>query len=125
MNYFGARQRESDRRWDFTQKRDGSIWPVGYCSGKSEFSGSHEDGHASADEACACYRKYLLETSARFDEDRAASNTQHRCEAPDCTEWTSGVGMVDDTYRWWLCAQHRTHEMLEKLMPPVWTITSS
>jgi hypothetical protein len=33
MNYYQPRQREGSKRWDYTCKNDGRIWPVGYCVG--------------------------------------------------------------------------------------------
>ena len=35
MNYYDARQRQDDKRWDYTRMNDGVIWPVGYCDSRS------------------------------------------------------------------------------------------
>lgn len=38
MNYYDARQRGSDKRWDYTCMNDNYIWPIGYCAGLHPFS---------------------------------------------------------------------------------------
>lgn len=77
MNYYKPRQRESDKRWDYTCRNDDRIWPVGYCDAykpiaatatfmtpemiqafnETEASMSHKyhaGGHETAEEAAAC-----------------------------------------------------------------------
>lgn len=79
MNYYGARQRK-DGRWDYAVENNGNVRPVGYCHAYREWDDAavnltgipadqpqvalaaqfkhkhHADGHATADEACECYR---------------------------------------------------------------------
>lgn len=38
MNYYKARQRESDGRWDYTCQNDGRVWSVGYCRKYKEWT---------------------------------------------------------------------------------------
>lgn len=33
MNYYQPRQRETDKRWDYTCRNGDWIWPTGYCRG--------------------------------------------------------------------------------------------
>lgn len=84
MNYYKARQREKDGRWDYTCMRDGNAWPIGYCSSWSKIEQGlhllnlpdgqdhlekllpfkdnyHDDGHATQEEAEECYKNYLLD----------------------------------------------------------------
>lgn len=153
MNYYGARQRLSDGRWDYTCKNDGSTWPLGYCAGSRAYSASdfnfmgeeaaareaqklnernaphlskfHKDGHATEAEAAACYRAYLLDMHLRFS-DKPSEDEQHRCAA--CGAWTQHLGWLEGSmgaYLWHLCAAHQTREAVEALMPPVGTSISS
>lgn len=82
MNYYRAAQRHSDKRWDFVKSRDKDTWPVGYCRAKPDTSKPvggepwpesevasieknaakyHTDGHATQEEAEACYTEYLID----------------------------------------------------------------
>src|ERR1039458_152792 len=108
MNYYAARQRK-DGRWDYTNKNDDFIGSVGYChkyrpltdgslkglypqeylEQKEEKQGIfkhkyHMDGHATKEEACECYRKYLLDTTLCLD--GCNDDTQRKCKI--CGEWT-------------------------------------
>lgn len=151
MNYYDARQRKGDSKFDYTCMNDGHIWPVGYCAGfpsptangdshlaelltkelerlaplKDRF---HTNGHATKEEACACYRRYLLDTRTRFFSEE---NTQRKCEAftdpshtTKCGRWTQGVVYVEDWFAC-LCEQHRTAEVVASLFPEVGTSWSS
>lgn len=150
MNYYAARQRLSDQRFDFTCMNDGKTWPVGYCkvwrpltAEDLSYVGSpeqiermvkehqakfeplkanyHADGHATAEEAQACYRKYLLDTQLRFS-DKPNEEEQRRCAI--CSAWTQHIGWVD-MKSWPLCVEHQTRESVEKLYPAVSQIVSS
>lgn len=143
MNYYGARQRESDKRWDYTShNRRGGTHPIGYCRKtdwtpemRAEFHMSdaewdkiqahkekyHDEGHSTADEACACYRSYLLDNDLRLD--HKTRDSQHRCEV--CGEWTQGFATVSHSFRWFLCDAHRNRDEVEKLMPSVHESISS
>ncbi len=150
MNHYSAKQRESDKRWDYTcgNRRTGT-YPVGYCAGwkdPSDFGdlskdpivlahvvreveemkllqdSFHKNGHATAEEARSCYRRYLLATQSRIwhpDKLTSKPDTLHRCELPGCEEFTAGFAEVGQSYRWFLCGTHCTAESVEKLMPEI------
>lgn len=164
MNYYAARQRERDGRYDFTCMNDGKVWPVGYCHRFRTWTASdfnfmpeetahaeaaklnekyaphadlfHEDGHATAAEAQACYRRYLLDTKLEFST-QPNPDEQHRCaaiisppgaEKQLCGAWTQHAGWVAgsvDSLLWPLCPTHQTREAADRLFPSVGTIISS
>lgn len=145
MNYYGARQRKSDSRWDFSCKNDNRIWPVGYCSKWRPFSDQeikewhispekleeharfkdkhHDTGHSTEEEACECYRQYLLDCRTHYYDDIKDAPTLERCKV--CGDYTSGSAEVDHGERMPLCKIHRTREQLERLYPRISWITSS
>lgn len=114
MNYYDARQRESDKKWDYTKMNDGKVWPVGYCG---ESGGGHHD---DADSARECYTKYLLDKRMRLD--LQSADAQHRCEI--CGEFTQGHAEVDHR-TFTLCDAHRTREHVAALFGTVGQSTSS
>ena len=143
MNYYKARQRK-DGRWDYTCMNDGHIWPIGYCSkyvdpmdynfpghevfqtehhlakARANKDKHHEDGHATADEACDCYRRYLLDEKIRLGGHH--ENTQHKCVV--CGEWTEMY--ADVNYQFWdLCEKHNNRQEVEKLFESVGECWSS
>jgi len=142
MNYYEPLQRESDKRWDYTQRRDGRTWAVGYCRGWDESTREalieqygderaemfhraqeerrahqdryHKDGHATSEEACECYKQYLLDNRVTL-EFGTTKDTQHRCAVEGCENWTQKTAMVDhQTYD--LCDEHRNLEALKDLV---------
>ena len=138
MNYYAARQRK-DGRWDYTCKSDGYISPIGYCSpyrepkvdewfwtpesikgyqAQKEFH--HSDGHATAEEACKCYKKYLLDTTLRVDCEN--EDVQYKCEI--CKAWTTHYAIVDGSDTYHLCDEHRTKEIVESLFSVGWSCQS-
>lgn len=112
MNYYEARRKVDGSGWHYTCKNDWYVWPVGYCR-------EHEP-HATKEEACDCYRKWLLDNHLRLDGQEA--NAQHKCR--ECGEWTSGYAVCDSTIVV-LCDAHRTREVFEKHFPKVAQIISS
>ena len=137
MNYYAARQRTLDKRWDYTcqNKRTGT-YPVGYCHKtdwtpekraechmsdaewqriQSNQSKYHDDGHATEQEAQACYRSYLLDNHMRLD--GMHSGTQRQCVV--CGNWTQKFASVNHSFHWDLCDIHRTEEKVRELMPEV------
>ena len=145
MNYYAARQRK-DGRWDFTNKNDGFIVPVGYCHQYHPLTNGslkglypqeyleqkekereifkhkyHMDGHTTEQEACECYRKYLLDTTLYLD--GKSNDTQRKCKI--CEEWTNQYAIVDGGYMYDLCDLHRTREIVETLFGSVGEIWSS
>lgn len=146
MNYYAARIRQSDNKWDFTCQNDNRVWSVGYCAGfpkplgeneirylggeegyrrwleklepfRSKF---HENGHATQEEAENCYRSYLLDH--RLNMLVQFSNT-HKCEV--CEVWTDKAAVVDNGHAYHLCDTHRTREEVESRFPRVSRICSS
>lgn len=37
MNYYGARQKQDTKKWDYTCRNDDKICPVGYCEGWKDY----------------------------------------------------------------------------------------
>lgn len=142
MNHYSARQRK-DGRYDYTRanKRLG-IFPVGYCAGflepeefervgihlpdrdkelQEKFRDKyHKDGHETADEACECYRQYLIDHESRF---LKHSDELRKCEI--CGEWTDTMVMVGQSRMYELCENHQDDESIEKVMPKIGEIWGS
>lgn len=144
MNSYKARQRK-DKKWDYTCKHDGYVWPVGYCAdfrawteqdeikyGKNpdaalaeSFKHRHHcEGHGTEEEACECFRQFMLDQRLGFRDDIENPEELHRCKAPGCNEMTSGEGSCDYSH-WWLCKSHRNRETVDKLLPIIGWICSS
>lgn len=104
MNYYGARQRKDDGRWNYTCTNDGMTWPVGYCR--------EDGGHETEREACECYKRHLLDN--RLTLDGHADDQQRRCVVTGCGQWTSEYANVDHR-AFFLCDEHRTREVVEGL----------
>lgn len=151
MNYDGPRQKDlgngTGGRWDYTRRNDHRIWPKGYCAGWRDLSPEvyglgedsvafkrdqermekfrakyHNDGHATKEEACACYREYLLDQELRLD--KQMSGQKRICQVEGCNEWTQGMAEVGHE-PFILCDQHRTREEVEKLFGDVGETFSS
>ena len=133
MNYYKARQRKIDTRWDFTCCNDDNIYPVGYCHPYEDLSQTqiwnmmseedrrnhvlfkdkyHSKGHDTAEEANQCYKQYLLDQRLRFYTD---PNSMKHCEI--CKVWTLtrawiklGVGR-----EYVLCPEHASAEYVKSL----------
>lgn len=131
MNYYEARQREKDKRWDYTRRNDSRIWPVGYCGGwrfdrepppglhnweqtKAKYepfrANYHTDGHETREEAEACYRRYELDTELHFG---TLLNQRLRCDV--CEQFTDGTANTRHFHAI-VCAAHQTREAVERLM---------
>lgn len=84
MNHYQARQREHDKRWDWTSMNDEVIrrWPP--CT-------DHDDGHATAELA---ERHFFDYEATHLKEGSVGDDEQHRCEYADketrtrCPNWT-------------------------------------
>ncbi len=139
MNYYDARQRSDDKRWDYTvaNKRTGT-YAIGYCTGwdpktleyftekfgaseaemffkdqeeRSKFKNKyHDNGHETKEEACACYRSYLLDHHLSFD---SYKDEQRKCVI--CQSWTQKYASVSHEADYPLCEQHLNRESVEKL----------
>ncbi len=139
MNYYAARQRQDDGRWDYTCIRDGKCWAVGYCheyiepvdskgvmysvgerekvlENKSKY---HNDGHATPEEAQNCYKQYLLDFMVRRSQ---VDDKQVKCEV--CKEWTQNLVEVNHSQVFYLCPAHDNKKELEKLVRVGWSISS-
>jgi hypothetical protein len=138
MNYFGPRKRQSDDRWDYTNRNANWIYPIGYCSNYTPLDSGlikvseqqakdhtrfkdkyHTTGHATADEACECYKEYLLDRRFHVKE---YSDTKHKCQV--CGEWTQGYVQVGSYQTFDLCDKHANREEVSKLFE-VWTSVES
>ena len=138
MNHYKARQRETDGRWDYTSgnPREG-VHPVGYCRawkpqdpnaswmlpGEAEQENAemapfvhkfHTDGHATSEEACDCYREYLLDHRLRLHDPPLDPSTLNKCVV--CGAYTAGLAELNFEH-WWLCDEHRNRTEVEKLVP--------
>ncbi len=140
--YYEARQRDSDKRWDFTSSTgSGGTCPIGYCAGWREMTAHdvarfgegfaqslhneieakrvhqakyHKDGHATAEEACACYREWELDNDLKFfTKPIEEAKELHRCA--ECQEFTAGLACLGQHRNWYLCDAHRNRETVEKL----------
>jgi|GEM_PF-4268286 len=142
MNYAEARQRKSDKRWDWTTK-NGRVWPTGYCAGWIVWTPElaarvslplavlqaeqtkeqpyrakyHTDGHESREDAERCFYEYSL------DHLKTVTMARHRvpCVFPGCAEWTQtalespGMGGLFPLVE--LCAEHCTRAAVERIHP--------
>lgn len=133
MNHLTAMQRVSDGRWDYTY--NGTPWgycrefqPFTECSWMSQewadkenakqqpFLGKfHTDGHATAEEACECYKQYLLDLNLRLAlEDPANPQQLNRCQI--CGTFTARHAFVGSYNVFVLCPEHQTRESVESLL---------
>lgn len=125
MNYYDAKKRVEDGRWDYTCNNH----PTGYCKKYTEidsnFYGEHYkleyaatahkhhcDGHLTEEDARKCYLEYMLDHRLRFSQ---MSNQQLKCKI--CDEWTQGVAEMDCQLIV-LCDKHKTREIVETLVKP-------
>ena len=150
VNYYQARQRTPDGRWDWTCQNDERIWADGYCGGypwtperlaafRARFPGLplgreladaevlrdryHEDGHTTREEAERCFHQYQLDHL----EARKAADIWKVCAADGCEQLTPHVLAFRHGPEWFLCGVHRTRETVEQLAPfrPGLTVASS
>ncbi len=113
MRHCSALQNKLTKKWKYTAgwARDGRIIEIGFCA--------DDDGHDTEEEACACYRKYLLEKRCRLHEPQKNPTSKHRCAVEDCEEYTAGYAVVATYWMKHLCDKHRTVEVVESLFGPV------
>lgn len=114
MNYYQARQREVDGRFDYTCRNNSDTWPLGYCrpyrpfkvadffqSGPHGEAGRleierlnaryarfqhkyHTDGHATAEEAELCFRGFELDNHLSFGRMTVAEAKDRRLQLYYC-----------------------------------------
>lgn len=141
MNYYAARQREKDKRWDYTVMNDHVVHPVGYCRPYRDLEGDpivgltvtpeylikvrafankhHSEGHATPEEAQACYREYLLDQHLELH--RKHLDAQFKCLV--CGTYTEEYAEIDHvTYV--LCGVHNNRAEVEKLFTVTESISS-
>lgn len=86
--FYHPHQRQ-DTKWVYSCcEAGGEPCAIGYCAGGTD-PGYHDDGHATSDEACACYRTFQLETALEFIEE---SGLREPCAT--CGTWTMGRGRI-------------------------------
>lgn len=99
----------------------------GYCISEAEKEAVrrtkdkyHADGHATAEEAVACFQQYELDHRTRYypptPEREAEATEQHRCQV--CQAWTVGSAIVGQSRHLYLCPEHCNRESVEKLLKP-------
>jgi len=140
MNYDGPRQREKSGRFDYTTHNDRTgTAPIGYCAGWREETLEamqkrlgdvelgemcfrkqeeerelqhkyHEDGHETAEGACACYKECLLDNSLIPGE---LLGTQNRCRV--CDKWTQHVVTVSGQV-FPICETHDMRKSVDQLL---------
>ena len=77
MQYYQARQRKSDGRWDWTGMHDKVVTARPPCS-------DHEDGHATAEEAERHFYDYEVENLKPVK----LRDEMRRCSFPGCLDFT-------------------------------------
>jgi hypothetical protein len=142
VNYYDARRREDDKRWDYTVLNDGRCHPVGYCAsstacecwrramdagviltrgeancqrcGGSGWVDNPEycGSHDTEAEARACFARYLL--AGWREESYGNWIGCHVCDAPT-KKGLATRPPLGNSYA--LCDEHRTFEQLQTLAP--------
>lgn len=71
----------------------------------------HKDGHATSEEACACYKQYVFECER---EQYIEKSIAHKCA--ECGVWMSNITQFGRSLgkRLYLCDEHMTEEMYAK-----------
>lgn len=134
MNHLAPRQRRTDGRWDYTM--NGHPW--GYCRAyepipveggavppqwAQEWNAKieplrdkfHTDGHATRQEACDCYARYLLDTHAFYcDQEPENARQQQKCQV--CGAWTACSAQVGGYHYFILCPTHCNRECVAGLL---------
>lgn len=113
MNYRQPKQRKDDLKWQFTCTNGELSWPEGYCA-------TNDCRHETAEEAAACYRKWLVEQKAG---EACYLNAQRRCVL--CGDWTARTIMVNGTTYSGYCAKHTLREAAEHAVRDFYSEASS
>lgn len=137
MNYYEAKQRKSDGRWDYTRNNE----PTGYCCRFREYNQEfvekfhiseeevdkhnsfahkyHSGGHETEQEARECYKQYLLDHQLRFWKTK---DEQRKCQI--CKQWTQNVAEIG-CRMFTLCDEHNNCEEVSGLFDaPTWSMSS-
>lgn len=121
MNHYKAREINIDGhpsgRWHYTCHNDnqGRTWPVGYCAELSSPCYAH--GHLSAEEACACKKRYDLDKHLILTMRNPLKLTQIcRCQVPGCDDWGPNLMEIQGGMKmWFVCDKHLNRETAEQL----------
>lgn len=139
MNYYDARKRHDDGKYDYTRMNDGRIWPVGYCAQRTacscvgpqngftgaegcekcggsgrvdnaDYCGSHD----TPEEARECFARYLLDGSREITYGNWMGCEFEGCDTPTKKgmETRPPLGQA-----FALCDEHRDLEHLKQLAP--------
>jgi hypothetical protein len=110
MNYYEPKQREDDGKWDFACYNDSQnrTWPVGRCARHAP-----EERHDTPQEACECYRGYLLDEVLILE--AGSTTSKHKCVYPGCEEYTDKVAKAGPYIRYILCDEHRTKAVVAEM----------
>jgi hypothetical protein len=109
VNYYSARQRAHDKKWDWTCLNNKQIWKTGPCA-------EHEDGHATKVEAERHFYDHELK---KLKEVTSGNREMHKCDAPGCGTFTH-MGLVGQhwfTDTTWLCALHKVKDVVSMMHP--------
>lgn len=146
MNHDGPRER-TDGTWGYTTNNSHFTIGIGYCRPLEEFSETtieclwggdrdrygaymtpyreaaaagkfHDGGHASAGEACDCYKQYLLDFHLKFFPEVSDPKHLDKCQVDGCEVFTSGHGEcgIGFSDHWHLCADHRNRQAVEPMI---------
>lgn len=143
MNHEKARQKAGDKLWHYTSANGEHVRAIGHCSPWEECpkckvtprimdcSGADDcgvchgrrvvrkaspcPGHATAEEARAHQKQYLLD-HATFQDDSKEPRSLHRCEVDGCREMTDGSASLPGGDTRTLCKKHRNRETLERVV---------
>lgn len=134
MNYYSARKRSTDGKFDFTCENGTGAFPVGYChafwryweaksyrgpklspeqiEAETRFMEKyHDSGHDTPEEAEACYKDYLLDHELKLN--LKASDQQRKCRV--CKEFTEFYAMIGTASLFFLCLEHNNREQVSLL----------
>lgn len=127
--------------WHFVcQRSEGDIYPVGYCGPwielteadlahmgiseaqyarmRSQRDQYHAEGHATQEEACACYKRWCRDQVQYHIETSGPARPCRICGALTQQEATLGALCL----AWPLCPAHCTPEAVEVLLPTPYEI---
>ena len=108
MNYYDARQRQSDQKWDFTcHNRRTGTWAVGKCA-------DHQCHHDTPEEARECYRQYILDHKLVLDHHEFKPWAE--CDVEGCDFDTNRAAEAGPYFYWALCSQHMNKETVASLL---------
>ena len=105
MNYDQARQM-LDKSWNYSQRNDESIWPIGYCSQYNNPKRTMHK-HKTKEKAEACYKKFILETQLVLDAGRLGDGELVQCEEESCKESTNTFTRIGSWIIKKYCNDHR------------------